>query len=945
MDIDFKKLNKQQSKAVRFGSGPILIIAGAGTGKTTVITSRIAHLIKQKKAKPGEILALTFTEKAAEEMEDRVDNLISSSYLDLWISTFHSFAQRVLQEHGLDIGLATNFKLLDESAIWRLMRKNLKRFQLDYYKPVSNPTKFIKALINHFSRCKDQAITPADYLKYARQLKGEEKKRVKEIAQAYKTYQELLLENNCLDFGDLINYSLRLFKERPLVLKEYRDQFKYMLVDEFQDTNWAQYELLKMLSYPDNNLTVCADDDQSIYKFRGASFSNIIQFRRDFPKAQQVALTENYRSYQNMLDLAHQFIEINNPNRLEYLDNINKQLTSVKKGKGVVEHLHFNNAQAEATGVVNRIVKTLRTNKKARFSDFAILVRANNQAANFCKALERAGVPYQFMALRGLYSKPIVLDIIAYFRLLDDYHESAALYRILNIPFLKVSEQDIAQITQYTRRKAVSIYQALQDNKLLKSLSQAGAKKVKYILQLIERHSEMTGRRNISEIFISFLSESGYLKYLTNEKDEEAINYINQFADRIKSFEEASLEPTLKNFMEELNMEIESGEEGKLSFDIEQGPDAVRVMTVHAAKGLEFKHVFLVNLVDKRFPVIEKKDPIEIPQPLIKDVVPEGDAHLEEERRLFYVAATRAKDSLFFTSADNYGGVSTKKLSRFLKELGYSKEEKTKKLRPEDIFLKEKLPKRKGKKGKHQTPHFFSFTQLKAFGTCPLQYKFAHILKIPIRGKASFSYGKTIHNTLAEFLGQREKENLNLRDLIKIYKKNWIDDWYQDAEQKKEYFQMGHDALKTFYEQLKKEKPVVMKLNGQPALEKNFNLKIGGEKFIGKIDRIDQLKEGVEIIDYKTGKAQKKIKPEEQEQLLIYQMAAERVFNLQPQRLSYYYLDEGKKLSFLGQEKDLEKEEEKIINQIQAIKKSTFPPRPGWHCRHCDFRDICEYSQ
>lgn len=927
------------------GQGPVLIVAGAGTGKTTVITNRIAYLIEKKKVKPEQIVALTFTEKAAEEMEDRVDDLISFSYLDLWISTFHSFAQRILQEHGLDIGLATDFKLLDEAAIWRLMRKNLKRFNLDYYKPVGNPTKFINALINHFSRCKDQAIYPKEYLRYAKTLKGEEKKRVKEVAQAYKAYQDLLLDNNCLDFGDLINYCLRLLKERPLVLKEYHQQFKYILVDEFQDTNWAQYELIKLLSKPANNLTVCADDDQSIYKFRGASFSNIIQFRRDFPKARQIALRENHRSYQNILDLAHQFIELNNPNRLEYLDKINKHLIAVKKGKGTIEHLHFNNVQSEAVGVINRIVTMLRTDKKANFNDFAILVRANNYASIFSQALERARIPYQFMALRGLYSKPVVLDVVAFFRLLDDYHESSALYRIFNLPFLKIPEKDIAKITQYSRRKAISFYQAVQNKELLNTLSKTGVKRIKYILKLIERQSQLTGRRSVSEIFISFLSESGYLKYLTNEKDEEAINYLNQFADRIKSFEEASLEPILRNFMEELNMEIESGEEGKLKFDIEQGPDAVRLMTVHAAKGLEFKYVFLVNLVDKRFPVVEKKDPIEIPPALIKDIVPKGDPHLEEERRLFYVAMTRAKESLFFSSADDYGGVSTKKLSRFLKELGYSKQEDNQKLRPEDIFLKERLPQRGSKKKKLALPNFFSFTQLRAFETCPLQYKFAHILKIPIRGKANFSYGKTMHNTLAEFLEMKENGKVDFRDLKRIYKKNWIDDWYEDEEQKNKYYQMGEKALKIFYERLKKEKPQLLTIGDKPALEKNFNLKIDGETFIGKIDRIDVLKEDVEIIDYKTGKAQKKLKPGDKEQLLIYQMAVRDAFGLKPHLLSYYFLDEGEKLSFLGEEKDIEKEREKIISQMKEIKKSKFPAKPGWHCKYCDFRDICEFSQ
>ena len=297
MDLNLKKLNKEQREAVIHKEGPLLIVAGAGTGKTTVITQRITYLIEKKLAKPDEILAVTFTEKAAGEMEERVDKLLPYGYVDLWISTFHSFCERVLRDYALDIGIPADFKILDQTSSWLFIYKNLDKFNLDYYKTLGNPTKFIKALISHFSHCKDQGIYPEDYLEYAKKLETDndelseeqELDRIKEIALAYKTYQRLLLGNSFLDFGDLINYCLKLFKERPLILKKYREKFKYILVDEFQDTNFAQYELIKILATPRNNLTVTADDDQSVYKWRGASFSNIIQFKKDFPKAEQIS--------------------------------------------------------------------------------------------------------------------------------------------------------------------------------------------------------------------------------------------------------------------------------------------------------------------------------------------------------------------------------------------------------------------------------------------------------------------------------------------------------------------------------------------------------------------------------------------------------------------------------------------------------------------------------
>jgi len=324
-------LNNEQKKAVEHTGSPLLIIAGAGTGKTTVITQKIGWLIERGLAKSDEILALTFTEKAAGEMAERADMLLPYGYFDLWIMTFHGFCEKVLQQHGLDIGLPTNFKLLNEFGQWALIKKNLEKFDLDYYRPLGNQTKFISALLQHFSRAKDEDISPADYLKYAeglqenmdtmlsgKEIAEQEIARINEVANAYHVYQQLLLDNSALDFGDLINYTLRLFRERPAILAKFQKQFKYVLVDEFQDTNWNQYKLIKMLKPTGDNLTAVCDDDQSVYRFRGASMSNVLQFRKDYPNSESVVLKENYRNAQNILDLTYDFIQLNNPNRLEH---------------------------------------------------------------------------------------------------------------------------------------------------------------------------------------------------------------------------------------------------------------------------------------------------------------------------------------------------------------------------------------------------------------------------------------------------------------------------------------------------------------------------------------------------------------------------------------------------------------------------------------------------
>ncbi|MCD4760668.1 UvrD-helicase domain-containing protein, partial [bacterium] len=345
MSIDLLYLNKAQKQAVTHDQGPAILIAGAGTGKTTVITQRIAYLIEQKKADPDQILAVTFTEKAAGEMIERVDKLLPLGYADLWIHTFHGFCDRVLKDYAMDIGLSNDFKLLDQTSAWMLVRDNLDKFDLDYYSPLGSPTRFIHALLSHFSRLKDEVVYPEEYLKYAEDLHldtdqagdreevEQETFRVREVAHAYHIYQQLLLENNALDFGDLINYTLKLFQKRPHVLKKFREQFKYILVDEFQDTNWAQYELIKILAEPKNNLMVVGDDDQAIYKFRGAAISNILSFKKDYGKKKpastkasadaqltlrEIFLNDNYRSGQKILDIAYNFIQQNDPDRLEY---------------------------------------------------------------------------------------------------------------------------------------------------------------------------------------------------------------------------------------------------------------------------------------------------------------------------------------------------------------------------------------------------------------------------------------------------------------------------------------------------------------------------------------------------------------------------------------------------------------------------------------------------
>ena len=997
-------LNDAQKQAVVHCKGPLLIVAGAGTGKTTVITSKIAWLITEKGIKPEEVLALTFTEKAAAEMEERVDRLLPLGYGDLWISTFHSFAERLLKEHALDIGLPQEFKLLNSTGQWLLVRKNLERFNLDYYRPLGNPTKFIHALLKLFSRAKDENISAAQYLEYAESLKlnadsagfikdqldekqkkelskdqlkelaNEETRKQQEIAGAFHVYQQLLLENNALDFGDLINYTLQLFQTRKNILFKYQNQFKYILVDEFQDTNYAQYELVKLLSGEKQDVTVVGDDDQAIYKFRGASVSNILQFKNDYPKAQEIYLTDNYRSSQNILDLSYKFIQRNNPDRLEIklaaANSLSKKLISHFEASGEIRHLHGRTINDEVELVVNTIIEQYNIDKETKWSDFAVLVRANSGAEDFCRALELAKVPYVFMASRGLYQKPIILNILNWFRILDDYHESSAFFRVLNFPFWKLDERDAINLNYWAYRKGWSLYEVSRQNALFANISDSAREHLKKILALIDVQSSLAkAGKKPTQVLTEFLNQSGYLKMLTATDSialRDELNCLNQFYRRIADYEKETASHDLAGFMDLIELELESGESGALAGSVEDmGPEAVKIMTIHASKGLEYKHVFIANMVDKKFPSIGKSDPIELPASLVKEIIPEGDIHLAEERRLFYVAMTRAKEGLYFSSAEDYGGARAKKLSRFLIELsedGFKLAENAKTesqplLKIDAASTNIKIKEEIGGFKKSLIPKQFSFTQLKAYDNCPYQYRFAHVLKIPLTGKPQFSFGKSMHSSMQKFfllarsrsaLGQSDLFNHQQKEVAiaweevrQIYVESFIDDWYPDKKTKGDYYDKGLISLKKFFDDWQASKPLA------EYVEYGFTFKLNREYALrGAIDRIDKFGGGIRLVDYKTGSPKAKLSAEDKEQLLIYQMAATEILKVPVTELAFYYFDNNSTVPFLGQDKEIDKLKDKIIGTIEEIKTGRFEAKPEKEkCRWCDYKSICDFAQ
>lgn len=982
-------LNPAQKEAVEYANGPLLIVAGAGTGKTSVITGKIAYQINNGLAKPEQILALTFTDKAAEEMIDRVEKLINIGYSDIQISTFHSFGQKILEEYGLNIGLSANFKLANETQTWILLKQNFSKLKLDYYKPIGSPYSHLRELLNHFSKCKDELITPANYLEYAENVKlngddavTEEKSRLLELANAYHTYNQLLANNAMLDFGDLICYSVELLLKRPAIKKRLQTKYKYILVDEFQDVNYAQYQLIKLLagsvkpspsqkrgqgdvSLP--NLTVVGDDDQSIYAFRGASVSNILHFSDDFPNCKKIILNQNYRSYQPILDLAYKLIQNNNPDRLEVKLNINKKLQAEQKNRGEVEFSLTENGQSEAKFIIDKIVELKQKDQSLVWDDFAILARAGNGAEPIMAALEKSQIPYEFISSTGLYRQPVVLDCFSFLRLLSNQHDSVNFYRLLNLPFLNINNDDLHKLTHFEKKCYFSLFETAREAKF-NGISTDAINNINLLVNTIQQCQFLAKTNKPSIVLYNFLEAIGYLKYLITGQEKgdsyqiHQLYHLHQLFKYLYEFEELTPGANVYSFVEHFDSLIESGDKGTL-YQPTDTPDSVNILTVHGSKGLEFKNVFLINLVEDRFPSRNRGEGIEMPTELIKEYLPGGNVHLQEERRLLYVGLTRAKENLFLTGAINYGGVKPKKISRFLTELGYLPKASKNNL-PTNFQLKPVAGEHNQKiEYKYELPTVFSYSQITSYNTCPYQYKLGHILKIPIKGSAWFSFGQTLHSTLQEFytiIKQNYSQNQpslfnkanpnnktkipGLKELLTIYDQKWLPDWYISLAQRDEYFANGKRILTDYYKKLTPKPSIPL------FMEASFKIKIGNYHLRGRIDRIDELEDKkLHIVDYKTGKPKVKLSLDDKTQLIIYQIAAEELtqFNsLAPlKELSYYYLDDNSEISFLATDEEKNLVKNKLLESIQKIYSNNFYATPSQQtCNYCPFKQICEYK-
>ncbi len=990
-------LNPEQLAAITHGQGPLLIIAGAGTGKTTVITRRIAHLIGSG-VNPNQILALTFTEKAAGEMEERVDRLVPYGYSNVWISTFHSFGDRVLRDSILEIGLSPDFKVLSEAERIIFLKENIFEFTLNYYRPLGNPTKYISAITGLISRLKDEDVGTDEYVEYVKKLKkssasgGRSQESEVEIAQqdelakTYAKYQELMAEHGYMDFGDQVVLPLKLFRTRPHILKRYQEKFRYILVDEFQDTNYAQFQLVKLLAEAHANINVVADDDQSIYKFRGAAISNVLGFQKLYPDAKLITLTKNYRSCQPILDCAYRLISHNNPDRLEVKSGIDKKLIAERQARGkrqeaigkpiahspapiaTVKHLHFDTLTKEAETVAAMIAEKVEKGS-LKYKDFAILVRANSDAEPFLTALKSKGIPHRFSGNQGLYSREEIRLLIAFLKAITNFNDGMSLFHLASSEVYQLKANDLVPCHNLSQRSHKPLYYVMKEQAMGKgqgaiekpiahslwpiaSLSQEGLAAITKLIHDIGKYSQMALTESVGKVLYSFLTDTGYLTRLSQENSAGAVEQaqnIARFFELTRHMEATLQVKKVTSFVEHLNILMEAGDNpGTAEPDVEA--DWVQVLTVHKAKGLEFPVVFMVSLVADRFPRRERKEQIELPDALIKDILPSGDFHLQEERRLFYVGMTRAMNELYLTSAADYGGVRAKKISQFVLEaLDMPKAETAAvKTKPIEVIKRFAPVVGEGLASSQLLPPMpddatlsLSYYQIDDYLTCPLKYKYIHILKVPLLPHHTVMYGKAMHEAVSTFFRKKADGNsIILDELIGVFTANWHSAGFVTKEHEVQRFEAGKEAIRRFYKEQEQHG-----IN-PAAIERDFVVDLGVNRLKGRWDMIEERADGPYIIDFKTSdvREQKNAnqKAKESVQLMLYALAYKENFKKLPAGCELHFLESG----LIGKAVFEEKHMEKVLNMIDevatGIRARDYTAKPDYlNCDYCAFSNIC----
>lgn len=951
-------LNQRQREAVTFEKGPLLIIAGAGTGKTNVITRRIAYLITKHLAEPDEILALTYTEKAAAEMEDRVDKLVPYGYAPVWISTFHAFGDRILRRHSIELGLPMHFDVLDELQQKIFLLENLWQIPLKHYRPSNDPTGFLDELLRLFSRAKDEGVAPEDYLAYCNEgafADASERARHFEIARCFQTYQEMMRQKGFLDFGDQVSLTVRLFQKEPRLLDEYCKKFKYILVDEFQDTNYIQFQLLQMLTAGDRNITVVGDDDQSIYRFRGASLSNIMKFSDTYPDVHKVVLIENYRSGQKILDAAYSLIQFNNPDRLEFKHGLDKRLTGRTNPDSYLAYRRYETVEMEADEMAKEILR-LVNEKGVLYSEIAVLVRKNLLAEKYLNAFRYHGIPAQFAAHQRFFRRPEVLWLASFVHVICDPQDSVHLFNLLSSPFYNLPPIDLALLSGQSKSTNRSLYETIHRRvslRLKSEISEEGEKTLRRFLRDLQTFAEKSRTMRTGELLYDFLESTGYLKRLVRQEfpdSDEIARNLSRFFGHVRAFSRAARRDDLQSFGDHLTRLHDLGEDSVFS-DVDPNENKVQVMTVHKAKGLEFRVLFLPGLIQQYFPQPERRPLLDLPDGLIQEGSLPRQDHRQEERRLFYVALTRAKDRLYLSSAEDYGTIQKRKMSQFVAEaldLGKRDIELTRAntfnalqlfAPPKNPLVEINLPPLKPDEILN-----LSYNQVDDIQSCPLKYKLNHIFRVPVRPVHHLVLGIALHQAIQGLLMLKKDGKLPFWNLVADeYERAWVSEGFLSREHEEQRKEEGLQSLKKFYDREVLD-PVVPFL-----IEEEFSFLHKQIRIRGRWDRVDFDGKRAVVIDYKSSNIQDQEKADERGknslQLYIYAMAFQQRYEVWPEAMELRFIDSGLISHVEFNQGELSDALGVIEKAAENIRRREFQPTPSYNtCRFCRVRQICPVS-
>ncbi len=1010
-------LNPDQLRAVTHGDGPLMVVAGAGTGKTQVLTRRIAWLIATRRARPAEILALTFTDKAAEEMAIRVDQLVPYGYTDTAISTFHAFGDSLIREYALELGLPPDVRVLSRAEVVIFLREHLFEFDLDAYRPLGDPTRFLAALATLFSRCKDEDISPEDYQQHADRVSAsaarvaemvdlaapdgerdasqpgaaaavETAARQHELAAAYATYQRLMATSNCIDFGDQVALALRLVRSSAAARAAIAGRFRYILVDEFQDTNRAQSELVSLLAEAHRNVTVVGDDDQAIYAFRGAAIDNILAFRDRYAGARTVVLRRNYRSLAPVLDASYRLIRFNDPDRLEVQAGVSKRLRPERQSPSAapVRLEVFASGSEEADWVAAEIGRRVAAGAAPR--DHAVLVRANGHADAILRALNLAGIPWRFSGASGLYSRPEVRMLLAFLRVAADLESSVDVYALAASEAYALGGEDLTAIVNMARRRNRSVWAIVTELDRQPGILRVGKETRVIVHRLVEDltgYAEMAHRRPAGELLYRFLRGSGILARLAGSDTpaaEEALRNIARFFEIVRAQSALLVDDRAIFVARHLATLIDAGDDPPTA-ELDPDADAVAVLTIHKAKGLEFPVVFLPGLVAGRFPIAGRGETLPIPAGLGRGVPTTAESVLAEERRLCYVAMTRARDELILSHAADYGGARARRVSPFVLEAldlpttsGVPGSGARISTPSERLATFEASASPVGvPNGPVTEPLSLSFYQVDDYLTCPLKYKFAHVLRVPLAPHHAIIYGAALHKVVQQFHNRQAKGLIMTEiELDDAFAAAWSNEGFVSRDHEEARLTAGRAALRRFRNAQLAPDAVV-----PTYVEREFSFALGGDRVRGRWDRVDIVPAGqdlassagqgarapsadvvsptlgilgperVTITDYKSSDvrdpAKARQRARESLQLQIYAMGYEAMTGRLPDAVALHFLESGLVGQVAVDPARLARARTRIVKAAAGMRARNYEATPDFlACSYCAFRDICSSS-